>query len=40
MASAPEQAAALLRRDLEAVDWENVIEEIEDVGNRHSDAWT
>ena len=35
-----EQAAALRRRDLEAVDWENVIEEIEDVGNRHSDAWT
>ena len=35
-----EQAAALRRRDLDAVDWENVIEEIEDVGNRHSDAWT
>ena len=35
-----EQARALRRRDFGAVDWDNVIEEIEDVGNRHSDAWT
>ena len=34
-----EQADALRRRDVDAIDWENVIEEIEDVGNRHSDAW-
>lgn len=35
-----EQAAALRRRDFGAIDWSNVIEEVEDVGNRHSDAWT
>ena len=35
-----EQADALRRRDAGAIDWENVIEEIEDVGKRHSDAWT
>ncbi len=35
-----EQADALRQRRLEAVDWDNVIEEIDDVGNRHSDAWT
>ena len=34
-----DQADALRRRDVDAIDWENVIEEIEDVGNRHSDAW-
>ena len=34
------QAAALRRGDWGALDLENVIEEIEDVGNRHSDAWT
>ena len=34
------QAAALRRRDFAAVDWDNVIEEIEDVGGRHRDAWT
>ena len=34
-----EQADALRRRDVDAIDWENVVEEIEDVGNRHSDAW-
>lgn len=34
-----EQADALRRRDVDAIDWENVIGEIEDVGNRHSDAW-
>ena len=34
------QAAALRRRNWSALDLENVIEEIEDVGNRHSDAWT
>ena len=35
-----EQAAALRRRDFGAVDWDSVIEEIEDAGNRHSDIWT
>lgn len=34
-----EQADALRRRDVDAIDRENVIEEIKDVGNRHSDAW-
>ena len=34
------QAAALRRGDWGALDLDNVIEEIEDVGNRHSDAWT
>ena len=35
-----EQAAALRRRDYGAIDWDNVIEEIEDVGDRHADGWT
>ncbi len=35
-----EQAEALRLRRFDTVDWPNVIEEIEDVGNRHSDAWT
>ena len=35
-----EQADALRRRDFGAVDWDSVIEEIEDAGNRHSDVWT
>ena len=34
------QAAALRRGDWSALDLENAIEEIEDVGNWHSDAWT
>ena len=34
-----EQAAALRRRDLGAIDWDNVIEEIEDVGKRHYERW-
>ena len=34
------QAAALRRGDWSALDLENVIEEIEDVGNRYADAWT
>ena len=34
------QVAALRRGDWGALDLQNVIEEIEDVGNRHSDAWT
>ena len=34
------QAAALRRRDWGALDLEKVIEEIEDVGIRHSEAWT
>ena len=34
-----EQAAALRRRDFAALDWDDVIEEIEDVGNRHYDRW-
>ena len=34
-----EQAEALRRRDPRAIDWDNVIEEIEDVGGRHSDRW-
>ena len=32
-----QQAEALRRRDLGAIDWDNVIEEIEDVGNRRDD---
>ena len=35
-----EQADALRRRDLGAIDWDNLIEEVEDVGNRHADEWT
>ena len=34
------QATALRRGDWGALDLEKVIEEIEDVGNRHSEAWT
>ena len=36
---ARQQAAALRRRDLEAIDWENVIEEIEGVGRTEQDPW-
>ena len=36
---AKQQAAALRRRDLEAIDWENVIEEIEGVGRAEQDPW-
>ena len=36
---AKQQAAALRRRDLEAIDWENVIEEIEGVGQAEQDPW-
>ena len=35
---AMQQADALRRRDFARVDWENVIEEIEDVGQRHEDS--
>lgn len=34
-----EQAAALRRRDFDAVDWDNVIEELEDVGRSRERAW-
>lgn len=34
-----EQAAALRRRDFHAVDWDNVIEEVEDVGRSRERAW-
>lgn len=34
-----QQAEALRRRDFDAIDWDNVIEEIEDVGARHRDRW-
>ena len=34
-----EQADALRRRDLDAIDWENVIEEIEDVGKAEVRSW-
>ena len=37
---AREQAAALRRRDGEAIDWENVIEEIECMGRSEEHAWT
>lgn len=36
---AVEQAAALRRRDFDAVDWDNVIEEVEDVGRSRERAW-
>ena len=36
---AVEQADALRRRDLDAIDWDNVIEEIEDVGRREKNHW-
>ena len=35
---AMQQADALRRRDFARVDWENVIEEIEDLGQRHEDS--
>ena len=35
-----EQAGALRRRDLDAIDWENVIEEIEALGRSEERAWT
>ena len=34
-----EQADALRRRDLAAIDWDNVVEEIEDVGRREKNHW-
>ena len=34
-----EQAEALRRRDLDAIDWENVIEEIETLGRREQRRW-
>ena len=36
---AKQQAAALRRRDMEAIDWENVIEEIEGVGRAEQAPW-
>ena len=33
------QAAAMKRRDIKAIDWDNVIEEIEDVAGRDEAAW-
>lgn len=35
-----EQAGALLRRDLDAIDWENLIEEIETLGRSEQHAST
>ena len=35
-----EQAGALRRRDVDAIDWENVIEEIETLGRSEEHAWT
>ena len=35
-----EQTAALRRRDFAAIDWDNITEEIDDVGGRHRDTWT
>ena len=35
-----EQADALRRRDFDAVDWDNVIEEIESVGRSEEHTWT
>ena len=37
---AQEQAGALRRRDVAAIDWENVIEEIETLGRSEEHAWT
>lgn len=37
---AMQQAAALRRRDAAAIDWDRVVEEIEDLGIRHKDRWT
>ena len=36
---AMQQADALRRRDLDAIDWDNVIEEIESVGRRERTSW-
>lgn len=33
-----QQADALRRRDFGAVDWENIVEEVEDLGRRHADS--
>ena len=35
-----EQAAALRRRDAAAIDWDNVTEEIESLGNEQESKWT
>lgn len=35
-----EQASALRRRDFDAVDWDNVIEEIDDLGKQERLKWT
>lgn len=35
-----EQASALRRRDFAAVDWDNVIEEIDDLGKQERNRWT
>ena len=35
-----EQTAALRRRDFAAVDWDNVIEEIDDLGKQERNKWT
>ena len=35
-----QQAAALLRRDFASVDWDNVIEEIDDLGRQERIKWT
>ena len=37
---AMQQADALRRRDFDAVDWDNVIEEIEEVGRSERRSWT
>ena len=37
---ARQQAEALRRRDLAAVDWENLIEEVDDLGRSQERAWT
>lgn len=37
---AMQQAEALRRRDFEAVDWENLIEEVEDMGRSERRTWT
>ena len=36
---ARQQAAALRRRDYSAVDWDNLIEEVDDLAGRLEDAW-
>ena len=35
-----EQASALRRRDFAAVDWDNIIEEIDDLGKQERNRWT